>query len=522
MITPLRSFLTTRDFGNRLSVIEERVKDLLQYWQAHAPHYTDHGKSHCKAVEKNLDELIPDDIKTAMNEYEIFLLLLGVSLHDVGIMCATTSDEENYKIRETHHERSKQFVLNKLKDTLNASERYLVGEICLAHRDFVNLGNIEKVKTIRHSSLGNMDVRIRFLAGLLRLADACDICHTRTSEEFVSISKPPDESDFFHALHDRVSGIRFDAEEKTMLIDFNIASVKEKDVCKEYLVDGIQGTLNSVRDYLTRNGVIYINVEPRFSITDTLTSKLRKPRKIKKKKKPKSVVEIEKMMKKAHSFYRKENYQKSLEYLQKVKEKRPKSAALWGLIADAQCRLENLEEAREAWDRCLEYDSENATHLTNAGHFYGEYLLDIEKGFDLIEKAYQIRPSDTTHALNYAEGLITVGRAQEGCNIATKYLKEGNEIDNTLNAYFIVTCSLCILGKTEWLRELKNLVMFLRSAPPSLKKTNVWTYNKIRNYISKSKLKKDVKKILTDTIDLMELKLSIEDFEKKHKKILKA
>ena len=520
MVESLRGFLVTKDFVNRLSVIEERTRDLLQYWQAHAPHYTDHGRAHCEAVEKNLDEIILDDIKTSMNEYEIFLLLLGVSLHDIGIMCATTSDEENKKIRDTHHERSKQFVLNRLRDILSGAERHIVGEICLAHRDFVPLGNIEKAKTIRHSSLGNMDVRGRFLAGLLRLADACDICHTRTSEDLVAVSKPPKSSDFYHALHERVSGIRFDADEKVIYIDFNIASTREKDICKEYLVDNIQRNLNSVRDCLTRNRVIYINVEPKFSMTDTLTSTLRKPRKVKK---PKPTSELGKLVKKAHSFYLKDEHEKSLEILEKVSKKLPNSAALWSIKADVYFSLGNMKEAQKAHDKCLEIDNENATFLGSAGHFYGEYLLDIEKSFELLEKAYQIQPKDGTNRLNYAEALVTVGKAQQAYNVATKYLQECNEVDKALNAKFISVHALFFLGnKEEGLKKLKDLVMFFGSCPLSIEETNRWSYNKIRKYITTSKLEKNIKKNLTDTIDLLELKLTVEKFEKKHKKIFKT
>lgn len=520
MVTPLRSLLITKDFVDRLSRIEERTKNLLHYWQAHAPHYTDHGKSHCEAVEMNLDELIPEDVKTAMNEYEIFLLLLGVSLHDIGIMCATSSDEGNREIRETHHERSKQFILRKLKDILVGSERYVVGEICLAHRDSVQLESLEKEKTIRHPSLGNMDVRMRFLAGLLRLADGCDMCHTRTSEDLISISKPPDESIFYHALHERVSGIRFREEEKTIYIDFNIASSREKNICNKYITDSIRKTLNSIRDCLVRNGVIYIDVDSKFSITDTLTSKLTEPKKMRKKKKPK-LSELMKLYKKMHYFYVKKNYKKSVEYAEKLLEKEP-SAALWNIKAGLLLQIGDMKEAQKCYDRCLILEPRSAEYLSDAGHFYGEHLLDTEKSFKFMEQAYQLRPKDSTQILNYAEALVTIGKAQEGYNIAAKYLEESNDIMKALNANFIMTYSLFLLSKAkEGWKQLKNLIMFLSSSPPSFGKTNIWVYNKIRKYINDSKLRNDVGEALTDTIDLLELKGSIEDFEKKHKKILK-
>jgi len=520
MVAPLRSFLLSRDFITRLSVIEERTRDLLQFWQAHAPHYTDHGKTHCEAVEKNLDELIPDNIKTSMNEYEIFLLLLGVSLHDIGIMYAAASDEENQTIRETHHERSKQYVLNKLKETLNGSERYVVGEICFAHRDLVHLEQIEKTKTIRHSSLGNMDVRVQFLAGLLRLSDACDVCHSRTQEELTSVIKPPRESGFFHALHERVSGIRFDTEEKALYIDFNIASPEEKDICKEYLADNIQKTLNSVRDCLTRNNVIYISVESKFSTTNTLTSKLDKPQP-REVRKPKPLPEMEKMLMKARLLSEKRSYKKSLRILEKLRKRYSTSAVLWWFLGDVYYESGNMKESLGAYQRCLKLDPKNPAHLSNIGHVYGEYLLDFRKSFESFEKAYELSPRHSLYALNYAEALVTVGKTQEGYNIANKYLQEGNVLENVLNAYFIKAYSLCFLGKiSEGLKQLKVLIMFFESCPPSINKTNTWSYNKIRKYIRESKLERKCKRALLDTIDMLELKSPIEDFMKRHRESL--
>ena len=98
----LRSFLVNADLNNRLSSVEEKLKGLLQFWQVHSPHYTSHGKDHCEAVERNLEEMIPYQNKVKFNEYEIFLLLCGVFLHDIGIMYANTTDEEKEEIRSSH------------------------------------------------------------------------------------------------------------------------------------------------------------------------------------------------------------------------------------------------------------------------------------------------------------------------------------------------------------------------------------------------------------------------------------
>lgn len=521
MVVCLRTLIHTEEFNHRLLNLEERTKNLFRFWQVHSPHYTDHGKSHCEAVERNLDELIPDDIKYEMNEYEIFLLLVGVLLHDIGIMCATKTEEENKKIRETHHERSRQFVVNNLKELLNGPERYIVGEICFAHRDFVPLAKIVKVKTIRHPVLGNREVRVRFLAGLLRLADSCEICHTRTSEDLVGISKLSDEATFFHTLHERVSGITFDKKDKSIYIDLNIATNKEKPICREYIINNIQGSLDSVRDCLIRNGVIYIDVVPKFSLTNTLTSKLTIPKREKKKPSPQVSFES-RITREAWFFHKIKQYKKSLERCNMVLKKNPKNAFMWHLKAVVCDDSGDTEGARESFKRCLEIDPKNAQYLSNAGHFYGETLLEIEKSFEFFKKAYQFRPNDTILILNYAEALVTVGKVQEGYNLATKYWNESNDTLMSFNAHFIRVYSLFFMGKKEdGLKELNNLFLFFKTCPLSPKQDNRWTYNKIRKYIGDSEIQNDIKKILADTIDLLELKLSVEDFEKKLRRFLR-
>jgi tetratricopeptide (TPR) repeat protein len=468
-------------------------------------------------VERNLDELIPYDVKTAMDEYEIFLLLLSVFLHDIGIMCAANTEEENQKIRENHHERSRQYVKNNLQDLLSPPERHVVGEICLAHRECVELKTIEETKMIRHQLLGNKEVRVRFLAALLRLADSCDICHTRTTEELSGVAKLPENAKFFHTLHERVSGIGFDEKSKTIRLDFNVASNKEKPICVEYVVNGVQNHLNSVRDCLIRNGVIYIDVMPRFSITNISMSQLKKPKITREKKEP--VARNILSERRAIILHRKKEYEKSLKICD-LALKRHESAYLWYLKGLNFSELKNNIEAGKCFERSTVLEPKNDGYANMAGHFIGEVLLDTKKSFKLFEKAYQNNP-DLGNTINYAEALVTVGKAQEGYNLANKVLSESDNIHRIINAYFIKVYSLFFMGKKEEeSKELCNFALFFNRTPSSAKERNPWVYHKIRKCIETNIAQKTVKDILTKTIDLLELKISSEDFEKELGKFL--
>jgi tetratricopeptide (TPR) repeat protein len=512
MVTPLRGLLVTQDFTYRLSVLRERTKELLVFWQIHSPHFTDHGDSHCEAVEKNLDELIPDEVKSDLNEYELFLLLSSVTLHDVGIMCATENVEENRRIRETHHERSRSYVVENLKDLLDAPERYVIGEICYAHRDIVPLHQVEKSKTIRHAVLGNKDVRVQFLAALLRLSDTFDLCSTRTCEELRSTSKLSEEATFHHALHDRVSGIRFDTNNKTIRLDLNISSESEKPICEKYIRYPAQESLDSVRDCLIRNGITYIDVVANYSITNTITSKLVVPKgeEHPAEKSEQRDREFRGIASKAWKMYRAKKYQDAVKCCDKAL-RLMESPAVLNLEAHCYVALNNTKEARRIFDRLVVYAIRNKDpfHLTNAGHFYSETLLDYQRSLQLLEKAYQLNADDVLCTLNYAEALICCGRASEGYGLATKIWTRTIDISRGLNASFIRACALFFLQKKDLgMKEIENLTMLFKSAPPLLrqKKEDTWVYNKIRKYIGESSLDSGVKKTLMATIKMLDLK----------------
>ena len=188
----------------------------------------------------------------------MFLLLCSVVLHDIGMMSSARIDERNEDIRKKHHERSKEFILKNLTDLLNSHERMIIAEISYAHRDFISIEKVEKIKTIRHPQLGDVNIRVRFLASLLRFADACDLCHTRTSEEFTNLSKISEESLFYHNLNERISGIYFNQENKSIELSINIKSEDEKEICKRFIIDKLRECFHTVRDEFIRNDILYV------------------------------------------------------------------------------------------------------------------------------------------------------------------------------------------------------------------------------------------------------------------------
>lgn len=510
----LRSLLHNPDFKLRLQSLDKRIReDYLKFWQAHAPHYTDHGETHCEAVEINLNELIPNSVKEHMNEYEIFLLLSSVLIHDIGMMCAAKAGERTEDVRSKHHERSQEFISKNLTDLLNSHERLIIGEISYAHVDSVPIERIDHTKIIRHRKLGDTKIRVRFLASLLRFGDACDICHTRTSEEFVGLSKLPEESDFHHSLHERVSGIIFDQQNKTIGLSINIGSNKEEAICSRFIVDKLKKCFKTVRDTLFRNNIFYVDIVPTYSQQKFLVP-LSVPSSMKR---VQGLVPFEigisKLESRVRAAYLKKDYQNTVKLSNEILKKKPNDVVYLYLLAESLSQVGDLKKASENFEKVIEANPKNSLLWGSCGHFFGEINLDFKKSFTCMKKAYEIDPKDVVIILNYAEALNTIGEYDEAYQLSTKCWKETNEVNRKCNAQIIRIVSLFLKAqKEEGLREIQRLLNFLKGLP-EIPQIN-WVYNKIRKYLLDTLADTSDKKLLSALFDLVKKKIALDDFEK--------
>lgn len=485
----IRGFIQNKDFVNKLSSIEEYLDTVLKFWQVHSPHYTDHGKDHCQALERNLDEMIPYTVKSSMNQYEIFLLLSAVSLHDIGIMQACSSDEEKTEIRDNHHERSRNFVVNHFQGLLVASERYMIGQICYAHRHSVPLSEVEEKKIIRHPSVGNQEIRLQFLAALLRMADCCDLCFTRTVEGLAEMTKMPEEASFYHNLHERVSGLFFDGDNKTIKIDFNITNISEERICREHVVQDIEKHLQSVKDCLIKNGVIYLNVSPSFSLSPVITTPLNLPEVKKKSEIPEKDMELIKQHRLQQTIYRMIKAEKIPEAIAMIDKELSKNetAFMYNLKGLAYKEIDDYQNSAKFYVKASDLEQKNSNYATLAGHILGEFLFDFENSYIYLERAYQNNPNDSVTLLNYAEGLASVKKYQEAYNIADKLWNTSRDIYIIMSAQFIRAYTLYLLGKTkEANKEIKAFVNFYFACPIHINELiSNWVFNKIQKLFEK-------------------------------------
>lgn len=250
----------------KLESVREYSKDnLLRFWQIHAPHFVDHGETHCLNIESLLSRFIPEPVIEKMTEHEIFLLLCGVWLHDIG-MTAKTPGESDKDVRDKHHKKSRELIRKALPQIqLTDDERYIVGEIAFFHRKAEDISNaVEVYETQLGTTLSK--IRVRFLCASLRLADGCDIAHSRSSRIILEINEFGEEAKFHHEAHLHVSAVDFDDISHEILITARVQNATDALLLENFLKSDLEKELLSVKDVLVKYSVDYASVKPIITI----------------------------------------------------------------------------------------------------------------------------------------------------------------------------------------------------------------------------------------------------------------
>lgn len=238
-----------KELYGRLLQIRKRAEPLLSYTHGKFPYYTPHDFFHSTNVEENLNWLIPDNIKDKMNSYEIFFLINAAWLHDWGMI--GTHDEDPIKIRDEHHIRTEQYF-DKMYDKLNLSEHEarIIGRISKGHRK-VDLNTKEYDDIIFGQSIR---IRRRFLSALLRIADECDITHSRTPEVIYYSINPNRASEIEFKKHLNITGIGQLNEKHKIYVSAIARDPKGAQTLRE-VVSKIQHELDTIKVILAQNEI---------------------------------------------------------------------------------------------------------------------------------------------------------------------------------------------------------------------------------------------------------------------------
>lgn len=497
----LREVLKCDDLVSRFRVLVGRIKgEYLRFWQTHAPHYTDHGETHHDSVEKNLNELIPKPILRDMNEYEVFLLLCAVWLHDIGMMVREPG-ESIKEVRAVHHHRCIRIIKEKFSDLLNEHERVIVGEIARAHRE-INLRTLDEMRSIRHIELGNQRIRIRFLAALLRLADSCDICATRAKTD---VSEWPEEARFYHLLHRRVSGISFMHETASLEIDMLAEKDFDREVLKEFVTNKLRSELESVQEILMRNGVNYF-LKENFSKPIEPQPMIEVPPKMLEEWQKRTRGEITFFISRGDPIHALESCKK----LHLIGGKIPLEVAM---------EITRLFEERKSYlsavdvlKFCLKQYPDDKLLWTRMGIIKCEHLFDWEGAYGCFKKTIEIDPKDEGLTLDFAETCVLTKKYDDAYSLATQICETTSDLVNLINAKLIQIWSLYLMGREE--EGLKTIQVLTSMMPRKFRKYNPWGYNAISKFLQESELQHSVKSMLLDLISVVskEGRKSIEEF----------
>ncbi len=174
-------------FKKRYKEIRKSVENIYAEAQisVQLPWFTPHGIEHCKALESNIYDLIPDGDEIKLSESERFFLIIGTWLHDLGMIRNKDEKTENDEIRNSHHRRSEKYIVENFASLcLCESEASILGILAYYHRRRSHINEcIEIISVPGHER----NIRVQLLAAYLRLADALHIDTTRSPSDKYAI-----------------------------------------------------------------------------------------------------------------------------------------------------------------------------------------------------------------------------------------------------------------------------------------------------------------------------------------------
>lgn len=177
----------------------------------------DHGPDHIKKVILRASDLVRN-CALHLAEYELYILLIAIHIHDVGNIIGRNEHEINsYSI-------IKKYGLDAGQDRI---EWECIFDIAEAH------GGFPKDKIAELSNVDVLDFLVRkpLLAALLKLSDELAEDRSRASRLQLLASQLPEKAEIYHKYSYCLHSVKIDLEARQIKLSFD---VEEKDLCKIY------------------------------------------------------------------------------------------------------------------------------------------------------------------------------------------------------------------------------------------------------------------------------------------------
>jgi len=232
--------------------------------------FTDHGIGHTNRIIEKI-ELLISSYGIQLNRYESFIILSSTWLHDIGMFLGGLPDENPILIRDVHAERSVEQIqlLMDLGLLQLEEENLIIKDIVRAHSHSFEINDLTENERI----FGN-DIRVKFLAAILRLADSCDCDRRRTP---ISVYKlyfqyiPKISIEHWTRLFS-ITDINFDRLRSSIVMHINFSDeIQEKiqqHILSYYLQKELESELNSVYNILYKDGIYLRSVEVKIFNTN--------------------------------------------------------------------------------------------------------------------------------------------------------------------------------------------------------------------------------------------------------------
>jgi hypothetical protein len=197
------------------------------------------------------------------NDYEYYLLYTAAYAHDIGMLPQKTNGEyEDYtkqeiveEARKVHSVRSAEHIEKNWREmgVLEKTHSVHLAEICKAHSSKVDINKIpERAGSVIDGE--KVEIRWRFLAALIRLADALDADHNRIPPEFITKdAKLSEKTVEEYRKHESVQKVTVSHKDERIYVDLllpdqgGMREIKEK--LKKHLVEEFESVKEIINGY---------------------------------------------------------------------------------------------------------------------------------------------------------------------------------------------------------------------------------------------------------------------------------
>jgi hypothetical protein len=179
------------------------------HWAAGFRYGNNHGREHIRRVLEKLEQLLGTGfLPKVITEYELFLTMMAILYHDVGVLRA----------REDHAATSGQF-LDEDSNTyvIDKLDKEIIRAAVVSHSSTKKIDQ-ECAGLLDEENIGAYTARPRVVAALVRLADELDEDFRRGNPQVAQRVQIPAESEFFWEFCQRVISVRPDRKKLNIKI----------------------------------------------------------------------------------------------------------------------------------------------------------------------------------------------------------------------------------------------------------------------------------------------------------------